>query len=52
MLDSTARIFPLPGRAPARPVLRQGLPGWPRFRLHHGGSTAAKPRAALEGETT
>jgi len=37
MPDSTARALPLPGRAPSRPVLRQGLLGLPRFRLHHGG---------------
>jgi len=37
MPDSTALALPLPGRVPARPVLRQGLLGLPRFRLHDGG---------------
>jgi len=37
MPESTARALPLPGYAPARPVLRQGLLGLPRFRPHHGG---------------
>jgi homoserine O-acetyltransferase len=37
MPDSTARALPQPGCAPSRPVLRQGLLGLPRFRLHHGG---------------